>query len=69
MAAFVAKRLLMFPLVLFAVYGGAVLLVMATPGDGLESRPAIRESGGRGGGPNSASRLTDATPNLLPRGC
>lgn len=37
MAAFVAKRLLTFPLVLLAVYSGAVLLVMAAPGDGLES--------------------------------
>jgi oligopeptide transport system permease protein len=37
MARFILRRLLAFPLVLVAVYGGAVLLVMATPGEGLET--------------------------------
>jgi oligopeptide transport system permease protein len=37
MFRFAIRRLLTFPLVLIAVYGGAVLLVMATPGEGLES--------------------------------
>ncbi|MGD8454505.1 MAG: ABC transporter permease [Phycisphaerae bacterium] len=31
------RRLLTFPLVLLLMYGGAVLLVMATPGEGLEA--------------------------------
>jgi oligopeptide transport system permease protein len=37
MTGFILRRLLTFPLVLLAVYGGAVLLVMATPGEGLET--------------------------------
>lgn len=37
MTRFLLQRLLTFPLVLFAVYTGAVLLVMATPGEGLET--------------------------------
>ncbi len=37
MLRFVLRRLLTFPLVLLAVYSGAVLLVMATPGEGLET--------------------------------
>jgi len=37
MARFVLRRLATFPLVLFCMYGAAVLLVMATPGEGLES--------------------------------
>ncbi|MBU0616436.1 MAG: ABC transporter permease [Planctomycetes bacterium] len=37
MTRFLLKRLLTFPLVLLAVYSGAVLLVMATPGEGLET--------------------------------
>jgi oligopeptide transport system permease protein len=34
---YLAQRLLTFPLVLLAVYSGAVLLVMAAPGEGLET--------------------------------
>ncbi|MCC6357709.1 MAG: ABC transporter permease [Phycisphaerales bacterium] len=37
MFRFILRRLLTFPLVLLAVYGGAVLLIMAAPGSGLES--------------------------------
>ncbi len=37
MLGFVLRRLLTFPLILLAVYGGAVLLVMAAPGEGLET--------------------------------
>jgi oligopeptide transport system permease protein len=37
MTRFLLQRLLTFPLVLLAVYTGAVLLVMATPGEGLET--------------------------------
>lgn len=37
MIRFILRRLLMFPLVLLVIYSGAVLLVMATPGEGLES--------------------------------
>jgi oligopeptide transport system permease protein len=36
MVRFGLKRLATFPLVLFLMYGGAVLLVMAAPGEGLE---------------------------------
>src|SRR5262245_35615634 len=36
MARFLLQRLLTFPLLLLAVYGSAVLLVMAAPGDPLE---------------------------------
>jgi oligopeptide transport system permease protein len=37
MTRFLLQRLLTFPLVLIAVYTGAVLLVMATPGEGLDT--------------------------------
>jgi len=37
MTRFLLQRLLTFPLVLLAVYTGAVLLVMATPGEGLDT--------------------------------
>src|SRR5262245_40338843 len=37
MARFVLGRLAMFPVLLLAMYGGAVLLIMAAPGSGLES--------------------------------
>ena len=37
MTRFLIQRLLTFPLVLIAVYTGAVLLVMATPGEGLDT--------------------------------
>src|SRR5262245_49936689 len=36
MARFLLQRLLTFPLLLLAIYGSAVLLVMAAPGDPLE---------------------------------
>lgn len=36
MIRFVLQRLLTFPILLLAVYSGAVLLVMATPGEGLD---------------------------------
>ena len=36
MLRFVLRRLLTFPLLLIAVYSAAVLLIMATPGEGLE---------------------------------
>ncbi len=36
MAALLLRRLLTFPLLLLAIYGSAVLLVMAAPGDALE---------------------------------
>lgn len=36
MLAYALRRLAMFPLVLFSMYAGAVLLVMAAPGEGLE---------------------------------
>lgn len=34
---YLLRRLMLFPLVLLAMYGGAVLLLMAAPGQGLES--------------------------------
>lgn len=37
MLRYAARRLLTFPLLLFVIYAGAVFLVMAAPGDGLES--------------------------------
>ncbi|TWT46128.1 Oligopeptide transport system permease protein OppB [Phycisphaerae bacterium RAS1] len=37
MLGFILRRLLTLPLVFFTVYAGAVLLLMATPGDSLES--------------------------------
>lgn len=37
MLRFALRRLLLFPILLLATYGGAVLLIMATPGEGLES--------------------------------
>ena len=37
MLAFALKRLLAFPLLLFVIYAAAVLLVMAMPGEGLET--------------------------------
>lgn len=36
MISFFLRRLLMFPLLLLAIYGGAVLLVMAAPGEAFE---------------------------------
>jgi oligopeptide transport system permease protein len=36
MLRFVLRRLLMLPLLLLAIYGTAVLLILATPGEGLE---------------------------------
>src|SRR5215470_1720558 len=49
MARYALQRLLSFPLLLLAVYTGAVLLVMATPGDPLEFGerdldPQVREA-------------------------
>ncbi len=37
MLRFALRRLLAFPLVILAVYGGAVILLTATPGEGLEA--------------------------------
>lgn len=37
MLRYAVRRLLLFPLVLLTIYSGAVLLLMATPGDGLET--------------------------------
>jgi oligopeptide transport system permease protein len=37
MLRYALRRLLAFPLLLLAIYAAAVLLIMATPGDGLES--------------------------------
>lgn len=37
MLRFLLRRLLTFPLVLLAMYGGAVLLLLAAPGDGLDT--------------------------------
>lgn len=37
MLAYVIRRLVTFPVVLAAVYGASVLLLMATPGEGLET--------------------------------
>lgn len=37
MLPYAARRLLVFPLLLFVIYGSAVLLIMAAPGEGLES--------------------------------
>lgn len=37
MFAFVLRRLLMFPVLLLVIYASAVLLLMATPGEGLET--------------------------------
>lgn len=37
MLRFVLRRLATFPLLLLAIYGCAVMLIMATPGEGLES--------------------------------
>jgi oligopeptide transport system permease protein len=37
MLRFILRRLVAFPLVLLAMYAGAVLLVMAAPGEGLEA--------------------------------
>jgi oligopeptide transport system permease protein len=37
MLRFILRRLLTFPLLLLVIYGGAVLLVTATPGEGLET--------------------------------
>jgi len=36
MARYLLRRLITFPLLLLVIYGGAVLLVMAAPGEGLE---------------------------------
>jgi len=41
MLRFVLRRLLTFPLVLLLMYGGAVLLVTATPGEGLEGEKEL----------------------------
>lgn len=37
MLRYILRRLLLFPLVLLTIYGGAVLLLMAAPGEGLET--------------------------------
>lgn len=37
MLGFILRRLIALPIVFFAVYAGAVMLLMATPGDSLES--------------------------------
>lgn len=63
MARFALRRLVSFPLLLLAVYTGAVLLVMATPGEGLDlgDRDAPQEVlDERRIAFNYARRLTDA---------